>query len=146
MQQLSYFLQILISQTGSSYLQIIPLILNQFSKKFVHTYKIHSWTIFILCVVFKCQYFCMYSRKTDFSHFTHIFQRTVTHWNIVWLIRFFSICTGDSNYVFSVMFYHFLNIIRRKCLKNEFRGGHLGFLVAILDWKWILFYLVLYIW
>ena len=32
--------------------------------------------------------------------------------------------------------YHFRKIMKRKCQKTEFRGGHLGFLAAILDWQW----------
>ena len=66
-------------QTGSSYLQIIPLILNQFWPNLIHTYKIHFWISFVLCVVFKCQYFWIYSRKTHFWPFIYIFKRAVTH-------------------------------------------------------------------
>ena len=39
--------------------------LNQF---WPNTYKIHFWISFVLCVVFKCQYFWSYSRKTHFYH------------------------------------------------------------------------------
>ena len=51
--------------TGSSYLQIIPLILNQFWLDLVHTYKIHFWISLVICVVFKFQYFWSYSGKTQ---------------------------------------------------------------------------------
>ena len=92
---LSYFIIFFIMQTGRSYLQIIPLILNQCWPYIVHTYKIHFWTIFVLCVVFKRPYFWSYIRKTDF--FMYIFHRTVTHFKIVRLTRFFAIGSGHSN-------------------------------------------------
>ena len=37
----------------------------------VHTYRIHFWISFVLCVVFKCQYFWSYSRKK--KHFYHLY-------------------------------------------------------------------------
>ena len=40
--------------------------LNQFWPNLIHTYKIHFWISFVLCVVFKCQYFWSYSRKKPF--------------------------------------------------------------------------------
>ena len=51
--------------------------LNQFWPNLVHTYKIHFWISFVLCVVFKCQYFWSYSRKTHFWPFIYIFQRAI---------------------------------------------------------------------
>ena len=77
-----------IMQTGSSYLRSVPLILDQFLKELVRICKIHSRTIFVLCVVFKCQYYWSYSRKTDCLPFIYIFQMSVTHSNIVRLTRF----------------------------------------------------------
>ena len=63
--------------------------LNQFWPNLVHTYKIHFWISLVLCVVFKCQYFWSYSRKTHFWPFIHIFQRAVTQSKIVRLTWFF---------------------------------------------------------
>ena len=63
--------------------------LNQFWPNFVHAYKIHFWISLVLCVVFKCQYFWSYSRKTHFWPFIYIFQRVVNHSKIVRLTRFF---------------------------------------------------------
>ena len=60
---------------------------------------------------------------------------------IVWLARFFTTGSGDLNLIFFFLF--FLKIMRRKC-ETEFRGGHLVFLGAILDWQWLLFILTLY--
>ena len=40
--------------------------LNQFWPNLVHTSKINLWISFVLCVVYKCQYFWSYSRKTHF--------------------------------------------------------------------------------
>ena len=71
--------------------------LNQFWPNLVHTYKIHFWISFVLCVVFKCQYFWSYSRKPHFWPFMYIFQRAVTHSKIVRLTRFFSTGSGHSN-------------------------------------------------
>ena len=34
--------------------------------------------------------------------------------------------------------YHFLKTMLRKCIKTEFRGGHLGFLTVIFDWQRVL--------
>ena len=42
--------------------------------------------------------------------------------------------------------YNFLNIMKRKCQKTQFCGGHLGFLAAILDWQWGIFNPVFYSW
>ena len=42
--------------------------LYQFWPNFAHTYKIHLWISFVLCVAFKCQYFWSYSRKLIFDH------------------------------------------------------------------------------
>ena len=53
--------------------------LNQFWHNLVHTYKIHFWISFVLCVVFKCQCFWSYSRKKTVLPFIYIFQRAVTH-------------------------------------------------------------------
>ena len=69
--------------------------LNQFWPNLVHTYKIHFWLSCVLCVVFKCQYFWSYSRKTHFWPFIYIFQRAVTHSKNVRLTSFFS--TGSSH-------------------------------------------------
>ena len=63
-------------QTRSSYLQIIPLILNHFWRNLVHIYKMYLWTSLVLCVVFKCQYFWSYSRKTHFWPFIYLFLYT----------------------------------------------------------------------
>ena len=63
--------------------------LNQFWPYLVHTYKIHFWISFVLCVVFKCQYFWSYYRKKHLWPFMYIFQRAVTHSKIVRLTRFF---------------------------------------------------------
>ena len=71
--------------------------LYQFWPNLVHTYKIHFWISFVLWVVFKCQYFWSYSRKTHFWPFIYIFQRAVTHSQIVRLTRFFSTGSGHSN-------------------------------------------------
>ena len=102
---------------------------------------------FFLCVVFKCQYFWSYSRKTHFSPFIYIFKRAVTHSKIVRLTRFFSTGSEHSNEVFLFFeSYHFLKIMKRKCQTTEFRGGHLGFLAAILDWQWGIFNPVFYTW
>ena len=66
--------------------------------------------------------------------FIYIFQRAVIHSKIVRLTRFFSTGSEHSNEVFLFFeSYHFLKIMKRKCQKTEFRGGHLGFLAAILD-------------
>ena len=62
------FYHFCIMQTRSSYLQIIPLILNPFWPYLVHLKKIYFWTSLVLCVIFKCQYFWSYSRKTHFDH------------------------------------------------------------------------------
>ena len=43
----------------------------------------------VLWVVFKCQYFWSYSRKTNFWPFIHIFQRAVTQSKMVRLTWFF---------------------------------------------------------
>ena len=88
-------------------------------KNLVHIHEIHSWTIFVLCVVFKSKYFWRYSRKTYFLPVTYIFQMTVTHSKIVRLTWFFSLGSGDSNEV--VLFfkaYHFLKFMRQKRKKN----------------------------
>ena len=90
-----HILSFFIMQTGSSYLQIIPLILNHFWTNLVHLYKMYFWTSLVLCVVFKCQYFWSYSRKTHFWPFIYIFQRAVTHSKIVRLIRFFFLQVQD---------------------------------------------------
>ena len=53
---------------------------------------------------------------------------------------FFSTGSEHFNEVFLFFeSYHFLKIMKRKCQKTEFRGGHLGFLAATLDWQWVLF-------
>ena len=67
------FYHFCIMQTRSSYLQIIPLILNHFWPNLVHLYKMYFWTSLVLCVVFKCQYFWSYSRKTHFWPFVYLF-------------------------------------------------------------------------
>ena len=71
------------------HLGILAAISNQFWPNLVHTYKIHFWISFVLCVVFKCQNFWSYSRKKHFWPFMYIFQRAVTHSKIVRLTRFF---------------------------------------------------------
>ena len=87
--------------------------LNQFWPNLVHTYKIHFWISFVLCVVFKCQYFWSYSRKTHFWPFMYIFQRAVTQSKIVRLARFFSTGSENSDEVFlffeSYQFLKFMN-------------------------------------
>ena len=55
----------------------------------VHTYKIQFGKSFVLCVVFKYQYFWSYWRKTHILPFIYIFQRAITHSKIVWLTRYF---------------------------------------------------------
>ena len=40
--------------------------LNQFWPNLVHTYKTHFWISFVLCVVFKCQYFEVIPEKPIF--------------------------------------------------------------------------------
>ena len=141
-----------IMQTVSSYLRFIPLILNQFCPNVVLTYKIYSWTICVLCVVFKCQYFWSYWRKTDFWPFIYmyLFQRSVTLSKIIQLTRFifYRFRTFKLSFCFFLFFesYHFLKVMRLKCQKTEFRDGHFGFYVAILDWQWVLFNPVLYTW
>ena len=40
--------------------------INQFLPNLVPTYKMYSWTIFVLCVVFKCQYFLDLFKKNWF--------------------------------------------------------------------------------
>ena len=122
--------------------------LNQFWPNFVHAYKIHFWISFVLCVVFKCQYFWSYSRKKHFWPYIYILQRAVTQSKIVRLARFFSTGSENSDEVFFLFFesYHFLKFMKRKCQKTEFRGGHLGFLAAILDWQWGIFNPVFYSW
>ena len=42
--------------------------LNHFWPNLAHTYTIHFWISFVLCVVFKCQYFWSYSRKNIIDH------------------------------------------------------------------------------
>ena len=71
--------------------------LKQFWPNLVHTYKIHIWISFVLCVVFKCPYFLSNSRKTHFWPFIYIFQRAVTQSKIVRLTRFFSTGSEHSN-------------------------------------------------
>ena len=52
------------------------------------------------------------------------------------LLDFFSTCSEFSNEVFLFFeLYHFLIIMRHKCQKTEFFGGHLGFLAAILNFR-----------
>ena len=41
---------------------------NQFWPNTVHAYKNYPWSFFVLCVVFKWQYFWSYSRKLIFDH------------------------------------------------------------------------------
>ena len=101
----------------------------------VYTYKIHYWTIFVLCVLFKCQYLWSYSRKTDFWPFIYIFQRTVTHSKIVRLTRFFLY----SFRTFQLSFFCSLSLIISKnheakmtkkwisCWPFWIFAGHLGF-------------------
>ena len=89
---------------------------------------------FVLCVVFKCQYFWSYSRKTHFLPFIYIFQRDVTHSRFVRLTRvfFYRFRTFQVSY-FVLESYRFLKTNKRKYKKTEFLGGHIGCLVAILD-------------
>jgi len=126
----------------AAFLNFWRAFLNQFWPNLVHTYKIHFWISFVLCVVFKCQYFWSYSRKTHFWPFMYKFQRAVTHSKIVRLTRFFFYrfrpfqlsffvlcvvfkCQYFWSYSFLFFeFYHFLKIMKRKCQKTEFRGGH----------------------
>jgi len=73
-------------------------------------------------------------QKNPFLPFIYIFQRAVTQSKIVRLTRFFFY--GFRTFQLSFLFfesYHFLKFMQRKCQKTEFRGGHLGFLAAILD-------------
>ena len=101
--------------------------LNQFWPSLVLTYKIHFWISFVLCAVFKCQYFWYFSRKKSFlTIFIHI--------------------SKDRNSLKNCSIDQILKIIKRKCQKIEFRGGHLGFLPACLDWQWQVFNPVLYTW
>ena len=90
--------------------------------------KIHSWTIFVLSVVFKCQYFSSYSRKTSFWQFAPIFSRAVTHSKIVRLTRFFFYMSKRFQWTFLLIWVISLSLNHEaKCQKTEFRGGHLGF-------------------
>ena len=103
--------------------------LNQFWPNLVHTYKIHFWISFVLCVVFKCQYFWSYSRKTHFLPFIYIFQRAVTHSKIVRFTRFFFYGFRTFQLSFFLFFesYHFLKIMKRKFQKLNFVTAKLYF-------------------
>ena len=93
--------------------------LNQFWQNLVHTYKIHFWISYVLCVVFKCQYFWSYSIKTHFLPFIYIFQRVVTHSKIVRLTRFFLQVQNIPMKVFLFFeSYQYLKIMKRNCQKN----------------------------
>ena len=117
-------------QTRSSYLQIIPLILNHFWPNLVHLYKMYFWTSLVLCVVFKCQYFWSYSRKTHFWPFIYLFLYTQNLFD--WSDFFFYwFRTFQLSFLF-FKFYHFQRIMKN--VKN------LNFVAAILDfWRpsWI---------
>ena len=76
---------------------------NQFWPNLVPTYKFPLWKSFGLCVVFKCQYFWSYSRKTHFLTFIYIFQRAVTHSKITRLTRFFLLQLQDIPFKFFVL-------------------------------------------
>ena len=96
--QLSYFTIFFTMQTGSSYLQIIPLILNPFWPNLVHPYyRIHFWTSFVLCVVFYGNIFGVIREKSIFWPFIYIFQRAITHSEIVRFTIFFCTCSRQSN-------------------------------------------------
>ena len=120
---------------------------NCLARFFFYRFRTFQLSFIVFCVVFNCQYFCSYFRKTHFWPLIYIFQRAVTHLKIVRLTRFFFICSEHSNYVFLFFeSYHFQKIMKRKCQKTEFRSGHLGFLAAILDWQWGIFNPVFYSW
>ena len=93
--------------------RFFPFILNQFWKNLVHIHEIYSWTVFVLCVVFKCQYFMeLFKKNWFFTVYIHISKDRNSLKKCSIDLRFFSTCSGDSNKVFLFLeSYHFLKFM-----------------------------------
>ena len=78
----------------------------------------------------------LFKKNWFLTIYTHFSKGRNSLKNCSILTKFFLKGSGHSNEVFLFFeSYHFLKVMRRKCQKTEFHGGHLGFLAAILDWK-----------
>ena len=116
--QLLYFYNFFIIQTGSSFFSNYSINSQSILKKLVYIFKIHSRIICALRVVCKSQYFWNYSRKTDFLPLTYIFWRTVTHSKIIQFNYFFRRVQEILNKFFRSWIISFSKISEAKTSKN----------------------------
>ena len=123
-------------QTGNSYLQIIPIILNQFWPNLVNTYKIQFWTICVLCVVCKCQSLELFKKNLFLAIYVHISKDRNSLKNCsIGQFFFYSFRTFQLILFVLWVLWLFKNYEAKMSKKTECRGDHLGFLAAILDWQ-----------
>ena len=103
----------------------------------------YFWSSLLLCVVFKCQYFWSYSRKTNFWPFIYIFLYTKKLFD--WSVFFYRF----RKFKLSFFVLWVLSLSKNhesKMSKNWISLRPSWIFAAILDWQWVLFNTVLFTW
>ena len=109
---------------------------NQFWPNLVYTYKVHFWTILVLCVVFKYQYFMeLFKKNLFFTVYIHISKDSNSLKNCsIEQIFFLQVKEIPIKFFVSLSKNH-----ETKMSKNWISQRPSWILAAILDWQWIFY-------